>query len=157
MKLPTGSPVMQHHFNVTFNGQHVEGLTDWIDDVCIDYVEQKIGLSFLLSYDKDPDNTLSHQKLVALMSVPETTMEVHILTPSNEEVCKEVFHNLKIAELYYGLNACLSSGDNSSILSDEDEKELDTRPRRVSMFDNPVNVSASIKFGVTSNGNGKLS
>jgi len=157
MKLPTGQTIMPHQFNVTFNGNPVEGLTEWIDDVCIDYVEQKIGLSFLLAYDKDPDNTLSHQKLVALMSVPETTMEVHILTPSNEEVCKEVFHKLKIAELYYGLNACLVSGDNSTVLDNEDEEEPDTRPRKVSMFDNQVNVSASIKFGVTSNGNGQLS
>lgn len=152
MKLPTGQPVMQHQFSVTFNGEPVEGLTEWIDDVSLDYIEQKIGLSFLLVYDKDPHNTLSHQKLVDTVGKAGTTLEVHILNQSNEEICKETFHNLKIAELYHGFNACLASGDNSSVLDNEDEeKEPDTRPRRVSMFDNPVHVSASIHFGVTTN------
>lgn len=153
MKLPTGAPVFQHQFNVTFNDQPVEGLTDWIGDVSLDYIEKKIGLSFMLVHDSDPANTLSHQKLQALFANKDLTMEVYILSPSNDVVCKEIFHNLKLAELFYGLNSRLETGDNSTVVDleeedlDDDEKS-DTSPRSAAcLFDNPVHVSASITYG----------
>jgi len=155
MKLPKASPVMQHLFSVTFNGEPVEGLTEWINDVSLDYIERKIGLSFLLCYDDNPENTLSHQKLVAVLANKEATMEVRIHKPDGDEICKEVFHNLKLVELYHGFNSVVSSSDEQGVLDeldDLDDDEVDTSPHRVNHFANPVCVSASIKFGVTKNG-----
>jgi len=146
MKMPTGQPVMQHQFNVTFNGNPVEGLTEWIDDVSLDYIGETIGLSFMLVHDDNGTNRMSHHKLQEVLDAMDSTLEIYFLHPNGEVVCKEVFDRLSLKELSLGLNACVVSGGNETALDDPDVQE-NIRPRRASLFDNPVYVQATVGYG----------
>jgi len=137
MKTPVGTPIMQHQFSVTFNGRPVEGLTDWIHDVSIDYVEQKIGLSFqqVISNDLPKLPILSSRRLFDLITFTEDlTIEVNTLAGDRSVLVTETFKGLDLKELYLGYNSLTESSESAQV--------TDITCRDC----NPVYVSASISY-----------
>lgn len=132
-KKPAGDPVFQHQFSVTFNGEPVPGLTDWICDVGINFVACEVTLTFIQAFH---EKVLSHHRLLDLMDNKATTLEVNTLSGSGEVLVRDKFNNLKLADLAYGQSA------NVAIKSDAAEEPA------YGVQADPVYASATIQFGV---------